>query len=106
MDTKGVLNEMVKIKKDNFDGIVAVLYIDDVSSPSRWKLPDEEITICDKGMKWLEILPADEHYLITAMMDCEGNILLWYIDMIAGQGLDGDGVPCIWTWWCVRTWQL
>ncbi len=81
-----------QIRKDTFDGIVSVLYIDEVSSPSRWKLPDEEITICDKGMKWLQILPADEYYLITAMMD-RGKILLWYIDIIAGQGLDGDGVP-------------
>lgn len=82
-----------QIKNDAFEGIVSVLYIDDVSIPSRWKLPEEEITICDKGMKWLQILPADEHYLITAMMDCEGKILLWYIDIIAGQGLDRDGIP-------------
>lgn len=27
------------------------------------------------------------------MMDEEEKILLWYIDMIAGQGIDADGVP-------------
>mgnify|MGYP003296566621 FL=1 len=27
------------------------------------------------------------------MMNADNEIMLWYIDMIAGQGIDNDGVP-------------
>ena len=43
--------------------------------------------------KWLSILPQNDWYCITAMMDEQGKVLLWYIDMIAKQGIDYDGVP-------------
>lgn len=80
------------ISNHNFEGIVSLLYIDDVSSPSRWEYPDQVITICDKGMKWLQIMPSNEYYLITAMINEENNINLWYIDIIADQGFDNDTV--------------
>lgn len=81
-----------QVKNKEFDGILSLLYIDEVSNVSRWNFPDKEITVCDRGMIWLQILPADEYYLITAMIDDQNEINLWYIDMIAGQGLDEDSV--------------
>ena len=39
------------------------------------------------------MLPCNEYYCITAMMSAKDEILLWYIDMIAEQGVDADGVP-------------
>lgn len=41
--------------------------------------------MCDKGLKWLAILPEKDYYCITAMMNDKEEILLWYIDMIAEQ---------------------
>lgn len=41
-----------------------------------------------KKSKWLSILPKDDNYCITAMLNKNDEILLWYIDMIAGQGTD------------------
>ena len=38
-------------------------------------------------------MPQNDWYCITAMMDENGVIILWYIDMIASQGIDVDGVP-------------
>ena len=38
-------------------------------------------------------MPQNDWYCITAMMDENGDIILWYIDMIASQGIDVDGVP-------------
>ena len=58
-----------------------------------WKFNAEDIVVCDKGRKWLSILPQNDWYCITAMMDEDEKVLLWYIDMIASQGIDVDGVP-------------
>ena len=38
-------------------------------------------------------MPQNDWYCITAMMDENEKVLLWYIDMIAKQGVDVDGVP-------------
>lgn len=38
-------------------------------------------------------MPQNDWYCITAMMNEKEEILLWYIDMIASQGVDRDGIP-------------
>lgn len=76
----------------DFSGIISLLHIDDVSNVSQWEYPDKVITVCDKGMKWLQIMPADENYLITAMISREDRINIWYIDIIADQGFADDHV--------------
>lgn len=39
------------------------------------------------------MISSNECFCITAMMNEENRILLWYIDMIAEQGIDKDGIP-------------
>ncbi len=65
----------------------------EVSKIQTWKFNGEDIVVCDKGRKWLSILPQNDWYCITAMMDEKETVLLWYIDMIANQGVDVDGIP-------------
>lgn len=74
-------------------GYVGMIEVHEVSEPQIWKFRGEDIVVCDKGIKWLSILPEDDWYCITAMMNEEEEILLWYIDMIAAQGIDADGIP-------------
>lgn len=74
-------------------GYIGLIDIKEVSKIQIWKFHGEDIVVCDKGRKWLSILPRNDWYCITAMMDEYGKILLWYIDMIAKQGIDKDGVP-------------
>lgn len=76
-----------------FEGYIGLIDIKEVSELQIWKFNGENITVCDKGLKWLSILPQNDWYCITAMMDGNNNILLWYIDMIAAQGTDADDVP-------------
>jgi predicted RNA-binding protein associated with RNAse of E/G family len=76
-----------------FKGIAAVLYIDEVSSPQSWEFNGEKIVVCDAGMKWLQLIPLNETYAITAMMNSNNEIELWYIDMIADYGVDNDNIP-------------
>lgn len=82
-----------KFENDTLVGHAALLEIAKVTAPQIWKFNGEDIVVCQKGYRWLSILPKKECYCITAMMDEKEKILLWYIDMIAAQGIDSDGVP-------------
>lgn len=81
------------ISTNFFKGYVGLLEIEEVSEKQIWKFNGGNIVVCDAGRKWLSILPKNDFYCITAMMDENDNILLWYIDMLARQGMDADGIP-------------
>ena len=82
-----------RVSTDFFEGYIGFIEIQEVSEVQKWNFRGEEIVVCDKGIKWLSILPQDAFYCITAMMNEKEEILLWYIDMIAEQGVDTDGIP-------------
>lgn len=82
-----------KVNTEFFKGYIGLINIKEVREKQIWKFNGEEITVCDKGVKWLSILPQDDFYCITAIMNERNDILVWYIDMIAEQGIDIDGVP-------------
>ena len=81
------------VHSELIDGYIGMLSINQVNRPQIWTFNGENIVVCDKGLKWLTILPKEEFYCITAMMNETNEILLWYIDMIAGQGMDHDEAP-------------
>ncbi len=78
---------------DLLEGYIGLLRIKEVSKVQTWRFQGEDIIVCEKGMKWLSILPQNSFYCITAMMDETDSILLWYIDMIGEQGTYPDGIP-------------
>jgi hypothetical protein len=93
---KCIKNKKMKISAVNtdfFKGYIGVIEIEKVTEPQIWKFNGEDIVVCDKGIKWLSILAQDDFYCITAMLNEKNEILLWYIDMIAEQGIDEDGIP-------------
>lgn len=81
------------ITTDFFEGYVGVIKIEKVSEPQIWKFNGEDTIVCDSGYQWLTILTKNDYYCITAMLNQKGEILVWYIDLIADQGFDEDGVP-------------
>ena len=81
------------VNSELLNGYIGFMDIKGVSEIQTWKFNGEDIVVCDKGRKWLSILPRNDWYCITAMMDEDEKVLLWYIDMIASQGIDVDGVP-------------
>lgn len=82
-----------QVNTDFFKGYVSILEIEKVTEKQIWKFNDEDIIVCDNGLKWLSILPQNDFYCITAMMNEKDDIILWYIDMIAEQGMDADSIP-------------
>lgn len=81
------------VQNESFCGYVSKIEILDVTAPQVWKFNGENITVCRAGYQWISILPKNESYCITAMLNAKHQILLWYIDMIAGQGVDAKGIP-------------
>lgn len=93
---KCILSKKQKIKLFNnqiMDGFISLIDIEEVSAPQVWKFNGEDIIVCQSGYKWLSILPSKENYCITAMMNKNKEVLLWYIDMIATKGVGKDGIP-------------
>lgn len=84
--------KQISVNKEFFTGIVAGLFIDEVTTPQVWKYRGKDVVVCDKDMKWVLIMPEKEHYLITAMLDKNDEVVVWYIDIIASSALDKDGV--------------
>lgn len=82
-----------RVSSELLTGYVGLIEIEEVSEVQIWNFRGEDIIVCDKGIKWLSILPENDWYCITAMMNEKEEILLWYIDMIAAQGMDADGIP-------------
>ena len=76
-----------------FAGYVSLLRIYEVTEPQVWQWQGEPLIVCDRGMAWLSMLPERGGLCITAQINADGTVALWYIDMIADQGVDEAGVP-------------
>ena len=81
------------IETDNFVGYIGDLRIHEVSEKQIWKYRDKEIIVCDNQYRWLSIMPKDDFYCITVMMNQLNEIQVCYIDMNESQGIDEDGIP-------------
>ena len=50
-------------------GYLGLLTINSVSDKQIWKYNNEDVVVCDNGYHWLTIMPGDEFYCMTVMMD-------------------------------------
>ena len=82
-----------KVQDQTFCGYVSLVQMLEVAEPQIWDFRGEKIAVCQTGYQWLSIMPSEGSYCITAMLDKNSHILLWYIDMIASQGIDEKGIP-------------
>ncbi|GFI22814.1 hypothetical protein IMSAGC011_01590 [Lachnospiraceae bacterium] len=74
-------------------GYIGLLTINTVLEKQIWKYNNEDVVVCDNGYHWLTIMPCDEFYCITVMMDNNFKMKVCYIDMIDAQGYDDDNIP-------------
>lgn len=84
---------LARAELPGFRGWLACIDVLAVSAPQVWRHAGADVVICGRGSRWLQFLPEDDFYCVTAMLDPAGEALVWYVDMIAGQGVDPDGVP-------------
>ena len=81
------------VNTDKFSGYVGILDIHKVSEPQSWKYSGEDVIVCDNNYQWLTIMPQNDYYCITVMINDKREFQVCYIDIIAEQGYDEDGVP-------------
>ena len=80
------------VSTDTFCGYIGILEIKEVTEPQVWNFHGKDQIVCDRDIKWISILPRDKYYCITAMLDPDDEVIVWYIDMIASQGVE-DHIP-------------
>lgn len=78
---------------NNFSGYIGLLDIYEVSEPQIWKYNGKDVIVCDNNYQWLTMMPENDYYCITVMMNDKHEFQVCYIDIIAEQGYDEDGVP-------------
>lgn len=78
---------------EDFIGYVGILSINEVSEPQIWKYNGDDLIVCDSHYQWLTIMPKNDYYCLTVMMNEKQEMQVCYIDMIDEQGYDEDGVP-------------
>ncbi len=78
------------IDTDLFSGYVGFMELLEVTNLQVWQYNDLDITVCDSNYQWLTIMPDEEYYCITAMMDERGEVKVWYIDMIESRGVENN----------------
>ncbi|KGX88300.1 ribonuclease FAU-1 family protein [Pontibacillus marinus] len=78
---------------ESFQGAVAVLHIHKVQTRLVIPYEDSNICIADDGYVWVQHFPKGEHFTVTAMINQNGNVVQWYIDMIHAYGETEDGIP-------------
>lgn len=76
-----------------YSGYVGLLNIYEVNQPQIWKYNGKDLIVCDNNYKWLTLMPKNDYYCITVMMNDKSEIQVCYIDMIADQGCDKDEIP-------------
>ena len=82
--SKEVADEYLRLKKllaetrkedDAWETIEdSILEIEKVTEKQIWRFNDEDIIVCDNGLKWISILPQNDFYCITAMMNADDDI--------------------------------
>lgn len=82
----------MRVDTDMFHGTVCLIQLTD-GKYYYWDMPIAgKVAVCGKGMTWLQLLPDGKQHLITAKYLPDGNISVWYVDVIEGFSYAPDGV--------------
>ncbi len=91
-----------RMDTDRFHGLVCLLRLID-GEYEYWEFPVAgRVPIIGKGMLWLQLIPDNTYYLMTAMIlptaktirgkEYTHSVSVWYVDVIEGIEYDPDGV--------------
>jgi uncharacterized protein len=84
-----------RIDTPDYHGYVTLLHIDAMSEPFSVTFGPQRVCVADQGYDWLQHFPDGAHYALLAAFDPQGELVQWYIDIVAGTGIDERGIP----WW-------
>lgn len=92
----------MRMDTEDFHGLVSVIYLLD-GDYFFWDMPKAGKTpVCGKGMLWLQLIPDNQHRVVTAKFLPESrtirgvkyskSVSIWYVDVIDNWGYDEDQV--------------
>lgn len=82
----------MRVDTDGFHGLASLICLTDGNTIC-WQLPKAgSVPVAGAGMQWLQLVPDDQHRLITAKYLPDGDISVWYVDVIDRLSFDPDGV--------------
>ena len=90
----------MRMDTEDYHGFVSIIELLD-GEYMYWNMPKAGRTpVCGKGMRWLQLIPDDQHRAITAMFLPESRtvhgvtydktVSIWYVDVIDSWGYDDD----------------
>lgn len=92
----------MRMDTEDFHGLVSIIELK-AGDFFFWEMPKGGKTpVCGKGMLWLQLIPDDQHRVITAKflpasrtvqgIKYSKSVSLWYVDVIDSWGYDEDQV--------------
>jgi len=81
-----------RVETDCFRGLACLIRLLD-GEPQYWQMPKAgKVMVAGPGMCWLQLIPDDRRHMITAKYLPDGQVAVWYADIIDGIAYDIDGV--------------
>ncbi|MBR6667872.1 MAG: DUF402 domain-containing protein [Clostridia bacterium] len=82
----------MRIESKDFRGLVGLIRLTD-GHDCFWHMPRMgKVAVCGAGMTWLQIIPDGAHHVLTAKINPQGRVNVWYADVIDRIEYDDDGV--------------
>ncbi|HIU67130.1 MAG TPA: DUF402 domain-containing protein [Candidatus Caccomorpha excrementavium] len=78
---------------DDFDGVLALFYMEQVRMPLVKMMGGHTIVIADNDYYWMQFGPRERHYWLTAMYNRKREIVQWYFDITFRNELDSPEGP-------------
>lgn len=72
----------------DFDGILALFYLERVDAPLVKTMGGHPIIIADNDYYWMQFGPRGQNYWLTAMFNRKREIVQWYFDITLKNDLD------------------
>lgn len=82
-----------RIDSAAYHGYVTLLRMDEVREPLYVVFGQERVCIADHGYDWVQHFPDGAPYVLLAAFNEQGELVQWYIDIVARTGVDERGVP-------------
>ncbi len=82
----------LRVDTEAFHGLACLICLTDGKTIC-WQLPRAgSVPVAGAGMCWLQLIPDGQQRLITAKYLPDGEISVWYVDVIDHVEYDADGV--------------
>lgn len=84
-----------RVDRPDFHGYLSRLSIERVAEPLVVALNGSQYRLADAGFTWVQYVPDDGRHTLTALLDEQGEVIQWYVDVARRTGVDERGIP----WW-------